>query len=195
MSHRTQSLTPLTGLRNVVRELRYHEASRQTLGLLISILFAAIAQPISWLLYSATVFVLAGIAVRLWASGFIIKNEELATNGPYAFVRHPLYVGNILIILAFAAASGFWWTLSIVVAFLGFYYPTAIEYEDRKLSTKFEGSWHVYAKQTPTLLPGFSNRVPGKGGHWSMKKSLTTNKEPVIAAFLLSCFAYVYSKL
>ena len=195
MSHRTKSLTPLTGLRNVVRELRYHEASRQTLGLLLTILFAVIARPIPWLLYSATVFVLFGIAIRLWASGFIIKNKELATNGPYALVRHPLYVGNILIILAFALASGLWWTFLIVVAFLGFYYPTAIEYEDRKLSTKFESSWQVYAKQTSALLPGLSNRVPGKGGHWSMKKSLTTNLEPVIAAFLLSCFVYVYTKL
>lgn len=195
MSHRTQSLTPLTGLRNVVRELRYHEASRQTLGLLLSILFAVIAQPIPWLLYVATVLVLAGIVVRLWASGFIIKNKVLATNGPYAFVRHPLYVGNILVLLAFAAASGFWWTLLIVVAFLFFYYPTAIEYEDRKLSTKFESSWHVYAKQTPALLPRLSNRERDIGGQWSMKKSLMTNKEPVIAAFLLSCFVYVYSKL
>ena len=195
MSHRTESLTPLTGLRNVVRELRYHEASRQTLGLLLSILFAVFAQPISWLLYLATVFVLAGIAVRLWASGFIIKNEVLATNGPYAFVRHPLYVGNILILLAFAAASGFWWTFLIVVTFLCFYYPTAIEYEDRKLSTKFESSWHVYAKQTPALLPGLSNRERDIGAQWSMKKSLTTNLEPVIAAFLLSCIVYVYTKL
>ena len=196
MSHRTESLTPLTGLRNVVRELRYHEASRQTLGLLLSILFAVFAQPITWQLYPATVLVLAGIAVRLWASGFIVKNEVLATNGPYAFVRHPLYVGNILIILAFAAASGIWWTFLIVVAFLGFYYPTAIEYEDRKLSAKFESSWDVYAKQTPALLPGLHNRERDIGGdQWSMKKSLTTNLEPVIAAILLGFFFHVYTKL
>lgn len=195
MSHRTQPLTPLTGLRNVVRELRYHEASRQSLGLLLSVVFAAIAQPIPWLLYSSSVFVLAGIAVRLWASGFIVKNEELATNGPYAFVRHPLYVGNILIIFAFSAASGLWWTFLVVVAFLYFYYPTAIEYEDRKLSKKFESSWHEFAKQTPALLPRLSHWRRDMGAQWSLKKSLTTNLEPVIAVFLLSCFVYIFSKL
>jgi len=146
-------------------------------------------------LYSATVFVLFGIAVRLWASGFIIKNKELATHGPYALVRHPLYVGNILIIFAFAAASGLWWTFLIVVAFLYFYYPAAIEYEDRKLRKIFESSWDEYARQTPTLLPGLSDRKRDIGGSWSFKKSLTANLEPVIAAFLLSCFVYVYTKL
>jgi len=195
MSHRTRSLTPLTGLRGAVRELRYHEASRQTLGLLLTVLFAVIAQPVSWLFYSASVIVLAGIAVRLWASGFILKNEELATNGPYALVRHPLYVGNILILFAFAAASGIWWTFLIVVAFLWFYYPTAIEYEDRKLSRKFESSWHAFAEQTPALLPRFTNRVRGGDAQWSMKKSMTNNLEPVIVVFLLSCFVYIYTRL
>ena len=74
--------------------MRYHEASRQVLGLLLSVLFAAIAQPVPWALYLTTVIVVIGVVIRMWASGFIMKNKELATNGPYALVRHPLYVGK-----------------------------------------------------------------------------------------------------
>jgi len=47
-----------------------------------------------------------GMTIRLWASGFIVKDKQLATSGPYAFVRHPLYVGNLLIGLGFGLASG-----------------------------------------------------------------------------------------
>jgi protein-S-isoprenylcysteine O-methyltransferase Ste14 len=179
----------------MVRELRYHEASRQGLGLMLSVFFAVVAQPVDWLLYPATFVVLAGIAVRLWASGFIMKNEELATNGPYALVRHPLYVGNILILFAFAAGSGLWWAFLIVIAFLFFYYPTAIEYEDRKLRSIFSEAWQEFANQTPALMPSPGVRNRDIGGMWSFKKSLTANLEPVIAVFLLACFFYIYSKL
>jgi protein-S-isoprenylcysteine O-methyltransferase Ste14 len=195
MSHRTQSLPPLSGLPNAVRELRYHEASRQVFGLLLSVFFVVVAQPVDWLLYPATFVVLAGIAVRLWASGFIVKNAELATNGPYALVRHPLYVGNILILFAFAAASGLWWAFLVVIAFLWFYYPTAIEYEDRKLRSIFSSAWEEFADRTPALMPRLFNRKRNIGGTWSFRKSLTANLEPVIAAFLLVCFFYIYSEL
>jgi protein-S-isoprenylcysteine O-methyltransferase Ste14 len=195
MSNRTKALPPLSGLPHVVRELRYHEASRQILGLVLTIYFAVIAQPVEWLFYAAAVIVVLGLAVRLWASGFIMKNKELATNGPYALVRHPLYVGNILILIAFSAASGLWWTALIVVAFLWFYYPTAIEYEDRKLHKIFEDAWQVFADQTPALLPNFGGRTRDISGQWSFKKSMMANLEPVIVVFLLGLFVYIYNKM
>src|SRR5689334_9344828 len=35
-------------------------------------------------------------AWRIWAAGTIHKVEELTTGGPYAHVRHPLYVGSFV---------------------------------------------------------------------------------------------------
>ncbi|MDH4255479.1 MAG: hypothetical protein OEX13_13260, partial [Gammaproteobacteria bacterium] len=110
MSHRTDSLPPLTGLAHVIRELRYHEASRQILGMLLAVLFAWVAQPVEALYWVGAALFALGTAVRLWASGVIAKNKQLATSGPYVYVRHPLYVGNILILYGFVAASGLWWT-------------------------------------------------------------------------------------
>lgn len=192
MSHRTESLPGLSGLPHVIRELRYHEGSRQSIGLLLALWFAVVAQPVSWLLYAATPVLLVGIGVRLWASGFIIKNRTLATNGPYAIVRHPLYVGNILIIMSFAVASGLWWAVLLAIAFLGFYYPTAIEYEDRKLSAIFGAVWREFAKHTPALLPTFRPpQLESGGGRWSFRMSLSNNYELVVSLYLLSCFAHV----
>jgi len=195
MSNRTKALPPLSGAAHVIREMRYHEASRQIIGLLLTVYFAVIAQPIDWLYYSAAVIVVLGIVVRLWASGFIMKNKELATNGPYALVRHPLYVGNILILIAFSAASGLWWTVLIVLAFLWFYYPTAIEYEDRKLHKIFGDAWQVFADRTPALLPGLSLRDRDVGGEWSFRKSMLANFEPLIVVFLLGFYLYIYTRI
>ncbi len=196
MSHRTQSLPTLSGLPHTIREFRYHESSRQSIGLLLAVWFAAVAQPIPWLLYSVTPILLLGVGIRMWASGFIIKNHALATNGPYAFVRHPLYVGNILIVIAFAAASGLWWTILVAVLFIAFFYPTAIEYEDRKLCKLFGTAWREFAAQTPALVPNFRRpRSESGGGRWSLEKSLSGNLELLVSVFLLSCYFYIYSGL
>jgi len=195
MSHRTEPLPPLSGLPHIIREMRYHEASRQILGFVLCILFAAIARPIPAALYLTTVIVVIGVVVRMWASGFIMKNKELATNGPYALVRHPLYVGNILIVYAFAGASGIWWTFLVATTFFIFYYPPAIEYEDRKLCAIFGDAWHAFARNTPALMPAFGSRERDLGGNWSFKTSMKANVEPVIAIFLLACFYYIFTRL
>ena len=65
---------------------------------------------------------LLGALVRLYASGFIVKNQELATDGAYRFVRHPLYTGNILLVTGFAIAGSRWWGIPVALLFFWFYY-------------------------------------------------------------------------
>ena len=120
MSHRTADLPPLTGLAHTIRELRYQEVARQSLALVLIVLFAGKAQPIPVLAAVGLVLALAGTVVRFYASGFIVKNEQLATDGPYRFVRHPLYTGNILLVVGFAIASSTWWALPLAVFFFWF---------------------------------------------------------------------------
>ena len=160
MSHRTKDLPERSGLPNLIRELRYHEASRQALAFVLIALFAAVGAATPLSLAIGAGIVLLGTAVRLYASGYILKNQELATSGPYGFVRHPLYTGNILIIIGFSVASATWWTALVAVAFFWFYYPTAIEYEDRKLRRIFGERWETWAAQVPALVP----RLAGLSG-------------------------------
>ena len=194
MSHRTQPLQQLTGWRHVVREVRYHEGSRQGLGVLLAVVFAGASQPLPWILYLATPLIVTGILVRLWASGHVKKNQVLATDGPYALVRHPHYAGNILILFGFAAASALWWSPILVAGFLCFYYPPAIEYEDRKLQNLFGATWQRWAKETPALLPT-KPRSSASKSKWSLRKSLHGNAEPAVAAFLLVWLVVIYWRL
>lgn len=175
--------------------MRYHEASRQVLGLLACVVFALTADPRAGLLYGAAPLLVAGIGIRIWASGVIMKNRELATSGPYRYVRHPLYAGNILIIAAFVLASGNWWTAPVALAFLLFYYPPAIEYEERKLASIFGTDWDAYARTTHALLPAFAARPRDEGANWSLRKSLALNLEPLVAVSLVALFASVFARL
>ena len=135
VSNRTKELEKLSGIQYFIRELRYHEFSRQSIGVILVVLFAVFAEPNLYLFILGCLLVLDGLLIRLYASGFVLKNKELSTSGPYAYVRHPLYTGNILILSGMSFATGFISAFVISIIFFWFYYPTAIEYEDRKIQS------------------------------------------------------------
>ncbi len=166
------------------------DSLRQSLGLVMVGVWTWFGQarPRWWLL--GAILALIGILVRLWASGYIKKNKQLATDGPYAWVRHPLYVGNFLIAVGFATASGLWWAWVMLLVFWLIFYPNAIRDEDTKLERVFGDSWRAWRAQTRALLPRTTPYRSGEAterSSWSFTQSLKSNGEPVIAVFLLTC--------
>jgi protein-S-isoprenylcysteine O-methyltransferase Ste14 len=155
------------------------------------LLYTLTAAPRPSLAAFGLVIGLAGTFVRLYASGFIVKNQELATDGAYRFVRHPLYTGNILLVLGFALAGSRWWSIPLALFFFWFYYPTAIEYEDRKLRRIFGAAWEEWSARTPALLPRFGKSRGDAGERrWSLAVS-NKHGELVFVAFSLACAAWI----
>jgi protein-S-isoprenylcysteine O-methyltransferase Ste14 len=190
-SRRTRDLPPAGGLGALLRNLRYHEASRQGLAAILILLYTLTASPTALLLAIGAPLAALGIVVRLYASGYIAKNSELATDGPYAVVRHPLYTGNILVLVGFAIANGSWWALPLALLFFWFYYPTAIDYEDRKLRSLFGETWERWAAAVPALVPSFRDWGGLRRGRWSIAKSFAKNGEILIALFVVICMAVI----
>ncbi len=195
MSHRTHHLPPLPGPLGALRELRYHESSRQGLGILLVLLYTITAQPMATLATLGLILAAVGTLFRFWASGYIIKNRELATLGPYAMVRHPLYTGNILIVAGFALANAQWWAIPLALLFFWFYYPPAIDYEDRKLREIFEEKWDHWANGTPALIPTFRKLGDATRGSWSMRTSTKANGEILIVIYLFVCMGVIIWRL
>ena len=194
MSQRTKELEELSGIQHFIRELRYHEFSRQGIGVILVVVFAVLSQPTLYFFILGCLLVLDGLLIRLYASGFVYKNKELSTSGPYAYVRHPLYTGNILILIGISFAADSISALVISIIFFWFYYPAAIEYEDRKLKSLFPDSWDSWSQQTPALMPKFKfNRL--NLAEWSWEKSLKKNYEPVIFAFVLFWLIFLANRL
>jgi protein-S-isoprenylcysteine O-methyltransferase Ste14 len=192
MSHRTADLPPLTGIPRVIRELRYHEAARQSLAVVLVLLYTLTAEPQAVLAAIGLPIALAGTLVRLYASGFIVKNQELATDGAYRFVRHPLYTGNILLVIGFALAGSRWWGIPLALFFFWFYYPTAIEYEDRKLRRLFGATWETWSARTPALMPRLAAPPAPVAGdrRWALSVS-NTHGELVFVVFAMLSAAWV----
>ena len=192
MSNRTNDLPKLSGIKHLIREMRYHEFSRQSIGIILVSVFCFETSSNSIIPYAsnfAISLILLGLATRMYASGFVLKNKELSTTGPYAFVRHPLYTGNIMILIGLCLINGFFWSFVTAFIFLWFYYPTAIEYEDRKLKSLFPDTWEEWASMTPALMPkmDLNGKIFSKLDlrSWSLKKSLVANYEPVIVVYVL----------
>lgn len=194
MSHRTSHLPEDAGaLRRLVEEIRYHEASRQVLALIYVAVVAIFAQTTALSFYLGLPLVVLGMLVRLWASGHIMKNKALATDGPYAMVRHPLYTGNVLILAGFAVAANLWWGYLLLVLIYLLFYPATIRYEDEKLHKLFGETWERWRAVTPALFP---RRLSFRSEHrWSFAKSLRKNGEPLIIAYLVIWLWVMFEKI
>ena len=115
---------------------------RQFLGIALIALLCVVGAPTTPPVFAvAAGLVMLGILIRLWASGHIKKDQELAQDGPYALVRHPLYVGNLILLAGYCLASGQWWSYPAAIAVVWGFYPPAIRREDAKLERLFPERW------------------------------------------------------
>lgn len=180
MSNRTTGVDNETALGKLVTTLRYKEIYRQAIGILLLMIFAVFAEPQQpWAGIGVAMVVIGGI-IRFWAAGMVMKNQVLATSGPYAWVRHPLYVGNILILFGMVAICLNWWILAITIFFFWFFYPPAIKYEDGKLLKIFGDSWKKWSSQVPALMPRTSPYPHKSEDSWDLKRAIGRNGEMYI---------------
>lgn len=125
---------------------------RVPLGFLFAAFFLYLARPRCWSLTAGSAVALLGVGIRAVSSGHVKKNEELATSGPYAYTRNPLYLGSIVIAAGFALAALRWeLAVALVVLYLAIYVPV-IRGEEQFLRQRFAG-YADYCARVPRLLP------------------------------------------
>lgn len=125
---------------------------RVPLGFAFAAVFLVFARPSAESLLASLLLVIPGVALRAYSSGYVRKNQQLATTGPYAYTRNPLYLGSMLIAFGFAGASqNLYLVLLLVALFFGIYLPT-IRSEELFLAAHFP-DFPAYARAVPRLLP------------------------------------------
>lgn len=125
---------------------------RVPLGFCFAALFLWVAHPIWPTLAMSLLLVLPGLWLRGYAAGYVRKNAELTTSGPYAYTRNPLYLGSMMIAFGFAAAArSALLFLVLIVLFVLIYLPT-IRSEEAFLRGAFP-EFAAYSERVPRLLP------------------------------------------
>lgn len=85
-------------------------------------------------------------------SKFLKKNGELVTNGPYHYVRNPIYLGCFVFILAMAFVAANWLLLLPSLFIIPVIY-SQIPTEEQMLAAKFGAKYRRYMKATPRIIP------------------------------------------
>lgn len=80
------------------------------------------------------------------------KRGGLATTGPYSYVRHPQYVGFVLVMFGFLVQ---WPTLLTLAMFpvLTFMYVKLAKSEERETIAEFGDTYTAYAVNVPAFIP------------------------------------------
>jgi protein-S-isoprenylcysteine O-methyltransferase Ste14 len=126
---------------------------RVPLGFALSLAYLVLARPTPRLLAVGSGVALVGLLLRAWAAGYLEKGSSLATSGPYAFTRNPLYLGSALIGAGFAVAGRSALMAAAFIVLLVIVYRPVIRREERFLSQKFGSAYRDYAACVPLFLP------------------------------------------
>lgn len=139
-----------------------------------------------------------GQFIRFWACGHLVKNKNLTTTGPYAFVKNPLYIGTFLIMIGFcliARNDEFYvnWILlgAGVLVFLAYYIPYKKKREGDRLRKIFGEEWDAYDKAVPDYIPNI--RPYGKGEwKWSFRTMVENSELWTFIAVVSGVLAIYY---
>ncbi|MBY0398885.1 isoprenylcysteine carboxylmethyltransferase family protein [Myxococcota bacterium] len=101
--------------------------------------------------------VLLGLTLRSWAAGHLVKNDRLTTTGPYAHLRHPLYLGTLLVATGFALILGGYFALAALAFiwpwFALHYFPRKDLAESARLAALHGDVFARYRAAVPALWP------------------------------------------
>src|SRR5205085_8202507 len=159
-----------------------------------------LARPKPLTLIGGGAVALCGLLLRAGAAGHIRRKDRLATSGPYAFTRNPLYLGSFIMGLGFTFAAGRWWWLlggMFMALFLGIYLPV-MRVEAATLAELFKDEFEAYARHVPLFLPRLTPYRDGATAATKFDANLYLRYREYRAAFgwlgawgLLACKAWL----
>jgi protein-S-isoprenylcysteine O-methyltransferase Ste14 len=126
------------------RIIEWVSRRRVSAGFLFGAVVLWFAEPTPRLLTVGAAVATIGEAIRVWAAGHLEKGREVTVSGPYAFTRHPLYVGSAFIGAGLAIASASVFIASFIALFLIVTFGAAIRTEEAHLTQKFGDDYVAY---------------------------------------------------
>jgi protein-S-isoprenylcysteine O-methyltransferase Ste14 len=157
---------------------------RVRLGFVAAAVVVVLAHP-TWGTWAVGLVVaLLGESLRFWAAGHLEKGREVTRSGPYRFVRHPLYIGSVVIAAGVALAAHSVIVGIVLALYVGATILAAVRTEEAQLRDAFGSTYDEYRA---------SRAVPMARG-FSMNRALRNREQRAIAG-LLAGFALLALKV
>lgn len=150
-------------------------------GFLLAAAYIWLADPTRRSVAAGLPLAALGILLRAWAAGHLAKNQRLATTGPYAYVRNPLYAGTLLAAAGLLIASRRIELAALFATVFAAIYLPVIELEEQHLRKLFP-SYAAYAEHVPMLWPRL--RPYSRGGRFQWTLYRRNQEYQALAAFV-----------
>lgn len=126
---------------------------RVSLHFLAAVLLLLFARPSPRLLVAGALLVAVGLGVRTWAAGHLRRDSPLTVSGPYAHLRHPLYLGTAIILAGFTVAGGRAWLAALWGSYFVFLFVPVMRREERDRRARAPEIFSSYTARVPAFLP------------------------------------------
>lgn len=190
------ALSSLTGMRNPIR---LKNLSARFLPLyLIGVAILVFRPPQAEGLVLALPLICGGAALRGWGAGHLVKNARLTTSGPYAHLRHPLYLGTIMAATGFSIWVGGWLTF-VALAFVWpwfalDYFPRKERVESARLDSAYGEEFARYRRAVPALWPRVRrwrcDGMAGRPNRWALDRYSENNELGTLLALSLGVLLF-----
>ena len=160
------------------------------LGILVLIYFS---KPTAKSFALGILLIAAGQALRVWAAGHLVKNKRLTTTGPYAYVKNPLYVGAITIVIGFCIVGMPPWNLTLsprdprlilyvifIAAFFLYYMPRKMKIEGDRLRAIYGDDYTRYEEAVPDMVPRLTPYRSGDPWRWTWALTVDNSEHGTI---------------
>jgi protein-S-isoprenylcysteine O-methyltransferase Ste14 len=185
-----------TQQKNIGRQLFKYRSYTPIPFLIAMVVFA---KPTLLSLMIGVITIIGGESVRFW--GVAIAGSEtrttgnvggsyLITNGPFAYVRNPLYLGNMMIYVGVGIMSMALFPWLVIIALLWFYvqYRLIVAREEEFLSKRFGEEFAVYKKHVSRFFPRMRKYVPPNSAPRAINRQagLTSERRTLQAIMLVT---------
>ena len=180
-----------SGLEKTAAQWRAFFVRRRTfLGLVVAFILVLVADPAPMLLYTGAAIMAVAHVLRVICTGYLDKDVRLITAGPFSYCRNPLYVGNAMVVIAFALMSGQIVALPLMLIMWLLTHSPTVACEEELLREKFGEKFDEYYENVPRWFPRITNWVGEGEFRWSR---VIENGEHIniISAWILAAMFFV----
>ncbi len=132
-------------------------------GIFVWIGYARIGVLPDWLYFPGLALMIVGYVFTLWAFSILgryfapiarVRSDHVVIQkGPYRFIRHPMYTGQVLFFIGFGMALQSWVALLVILILTGILYTARIRSEEKLLVAKLGNEYVEYMKRTKRIIP------------------------------------------
>lgn len=150
-----------------------------------------LANPRDDLMIFGALLMIVGEIIRIISVGYIgvssrtrtIVTDKLVTNGPYAFIRNPIYTGNMFIYMGASIFAGGWlpFMLYLVILFFSIQYSLSVNYEESCLEDTYGEKYLDYKTTVPRFYPRLSPYSQKSNERLKLAAALKSEKATFLA--------------